>query len=380
MNLKSISLLIAPLIVLMSADLPDKAYGASPALADVNGTQVHFAARFQRPVEEENFLSDSEDGKTSGIHKLKRVLLASGLQGSIGSAIGPDGALYVPEGIAGTVSRIDRETGAVTTFASGLPKSPFGVGGGAMDLSFLGNTAYVLVSGVDPDSGGHDIDGIYRVDGPKSFTVVANLGRWSSTHPPKTQFNLPEGVQFAMETYRGELVVSDGHHNRVLAIKVDGCLSSPPDDDRNVRELIAFDDIVPTGLAVSGHSIYVAEAGPVPHLPKNGKIVEFQPPSTVATELATGAPLLVDVETGPHHRLYALSQGTWVGAVEGDPAQPDTGSIVRVNYDGQFTVVVDHLDRPTSLEFVGNTAYVVSLTGEVWKIEGISRARHHLPR
>jgi hypothetical protein len=66
-----------------------------------------------------------------------------------------------------------------------------------------------------------------------------------------------------------------------------------------------------------------------------------------------------------------------MGAAEGDPAQPSTGSIVRVNDDGQFTVVCDHLDRPTSLEFVGNTAYVVSLTGEVWKIEGISCARHH---
>jgi hypothetical protein len=302
------------------------------------------------------------------------------LQGSIGSALGPDGALYVPEGIAGTVSRIDQETGAVTTFASGLPKSPFGVGGGAMDLAFLGNTAYVLVSGVDPSSGGNDIDGIYRVDGAKSFTVVANLGRWSSAHRPKTQYNLAEGVQFAIETYRGELVVSDGHHNRVLAIKVNDCLSSPPDDDSNVRELIAFDDIVPTGLAVSGNNIYLAEAGPVPHRPKDGKIVEFQSNSKVATEVASGAPLLVDVETGPHHQLYALSQGNWMGAAEGEPALPGTGSIVRVNDDGRFTVVYDHLDRPTSLEIVGNTAYVVSLTGEVWKIVGISRGRHHSPR
>ena len=127
----------------------------------------------------------------------------------------------MPEGISGTVSRIDPETGKVTLFASGLPKSPFGVGGGAMDLSFLDNTAYVLVSGVEPESGGNDIDGIYRVDGPTSFTVVANIGRWSSAHPPKTQFNLSAGVQYAIDTYRGGLVVSDGHHNRVLAIKVD---------------------------------------------------------------------------------------------------------------------------------------------------------------
>ena len=380
MNLKSISLLIAPLAVLVPAGLGSKAYAAPPALAGSKMMKVALALRYENPAEEDNFPAHSNDDKSYRRHRLKRVLLASGLQGSIGSAIGPDGALYVPEGIAGTVSRIDPETGAVTLFASGLPKSPLGIGGGAMDLSLLGNTAYVLVSGVDPHSGGNDIDGIYRVDGPETFTVVANLGRWSTTHPPKTKYNLAEGVQFAIDTYRGELVVSDGHHNRVLAINVDRCLNSAPDDDSNVRELIGFEDIVPTGLAVSGRTIYMAEAGPVPHLPKNGKVVEFQPPSTGATEVASGAPLLVDVETGPHHDLYALSQGTWVPGVEGDPAVPDTGSIVRVNDDGQFTVVCDHLDRPTSLEFVGDTAYVVSLTGEVLKIQGISRSRHHWRR
>jgi hypothetical protein len=30
------------------------------------------------------------------------------------------------------------------------------------------------------------------------------------------------------------------------------------------------------------------------------------------------------------------------------------------------------LDRPTSLELIGNTAYVVTLTGEIWKIDNVS--------
>lgn len=380
MNLKSLPLLITPLLMLLPAELCKNAYGAPHALVGSNVLPVAFALRYEPPAEKENFSAGYDVDKSSATHGLKRVLLASGLQGSIGSAIGPDGALYVPEGIAGTVSRIDRETGDVTVFASGLPKSPFGVGGGAMDIVFLDTTAYVLVSGVDPDSGGNDIDGIYRVDGPQKFTIVANLGRWSSNHLPKTHFDLSEGVQFAMDVYRGELVVSDGHHNRVLAIKIEKCLSSPPEDDSNVRELIAFDDVVPTGLAVSGRTIYVAQAGPVPHLPKNGKVVEFHPRSAVSDDVASGAPLLVDVEDGPHHHLYALSQGTWKGAAAGDPALPDTGSIVRVDEDGRLKVVIDHLDRPTSLEFWGDTAYVVSLTGEVWKIEGISCARYHSSR
>ena len=49
---------------------------------------------------------------------------------------------------------------------------------------------------------------------------------------------------------------------------------------------------------------------------------------------------------------------------------------MKVNADGTFTVVVDGLNQPTSLEFIGNTAYVVTLTGEVWKIDDVSGPPH----
>ena len=60
------------------------------------------------------------------------------------------------------------------------------------------------------------------------------------------------------------------------------------------------------------------------------------------------------------------------GDPDGSPAQPNTGALVEVNGDGTFTVIMDGLDRPTSLEFIGDTAYVVTLTGEIWKIDGVS--------
>ena len=37
--------------------------------------------------------------------------------------------------------------------------------------------------------------------------------------------------------------------------------------------------------------------------------------------------------------------------------------------DGSVTEVVGSLNLPTSLEIVGKTAYIVSLTGDVWAIE-----------
>ena len=46
--------------------------------------------------------------------------------------------------------------------------------------------------------------------------------------------------------------------------------------------------------------------------------------------------------------------------------------LVRVNADGTFSVVTTGLDRPTSLEFIGTTAYIVTLTGEIWTIDNVS--------
>jgi hypothetical protein len=71
--------------------------------------------------------------------------LVAGLEGGAGSTIGPDGALYVTETAAGRITRVDPKTGATTTYASGLPTSIIGLGG-AMDIAFLGRTAYVCWS------------------------------------------------------------------------------------------------------------------------------------------------------------------------------------------------------------------------------------------
>ena len=51
---------------------------------------------------------------------------------------------------------------------------------------------------------------------------------------------------------------------------------------------------------------------------------------------------------------------------------------MKVNGDGTFsTVVLDQpLNQPTSVEFIRNTAYVVTLSGEIWKVENPSSPPH----
>ena len=285
--------------------------------------------------------------------------VVSGLQGASGSTIGPDGALYVTEAVPGRITRVDPRTGETSTFASGLPVRTV-PNGGVVDVAFVGRTAYALVSRMGA--------GIYRIDGPNSFSLVADLATFSSQHPPAdTTGTVPTGVQFAMETYRGGFLVTDGNHNRVLHVTRDG----------KINVFIAFGNIVPTGLEVQGNTVYMAQAGPVPHLPQDGKVVAFTAKSPTARDVASGRPLLVDVELGRRYAIYGLAQGIFpVGQAGGSPAAENTGQLLKVNGGGTFTVVVDGLNRPSSVEFLRNTAYVVTLTGEILEIANVFRPRH----
>lgn len=292
-------------------------------------------------------------------------LLASGLEGASGSTIGPDRALYVAEGAAGRISRIDLETGNKTTYATGLPPAILPIGG-AVDIEFLNGIAYVLVSMVGADlpvPGGNSVVGIYRMDSPTSFTPIADLGEFSINNPSESEVFIPSGVYYAMDSFRNGFLVTDGHHNRVLQVKLNG----------EVSEFIAFGNIVPTGLAIRGSRVFMAEAGPNPHLPGDGKVMLFRSNNRTPREIAAGAPLLVDVEFGRGRKMYALAQGEFLpGSGDGSPALPNTGSLVEVNWDGTFSVIIEGLNQPTSMEIMGSTAYVVTLGGEVWKIDNIS--------
>lgn len=289
------------------------------------------------------------------------VLLASGLQGGSGSTVGPGGALFVTEGAVGRISRVDPRTGAVSTFATGLPPNVIGIGG-AVDVAFMDGTAYALVTLVGPDVGGSDAVGLYRMDGPTSFTLVADIGAYNLANPSNTPFFIPTGFQYSLESFRGAFLVADGHHNRVLRVTRDGAIT----------EFMTFGNVVPTGMDVHGNTVYMAQAGPVPHLAEDGRVVAFGPDASAAVEVAAGARLLVDVEFGRGRTIFALSQGVWDGVAEGSPALPNTGALVRVAADGTLASVVAGLDRPTSVEIIGNTAYVVTLAGGIWTVDDVA--------
>lgn len=277
-----------------------------------------------------------------------------------GTAVGPGQDLFVTDGLAGTITRIDPTTGADTPFASGLPPALIGLGG-VIDVAFIGGTAYALVTLVGADVGGSDTVGIYRIDGPATSTVIADIGQWSIDNPPSTPFDLPTGLQFSLHVYRGHFLVADGHHNRVLEVGTDGAIDT----------FLEFGNVVPTGLEVWGDTVFVALAGPTPHLPQDGMVVSYNPGASGPTLVASGAPLAVDVARGRGGELYVLSQGIWDGQFPGSPALPNTGTLYEIRPDGSLRVVASNLNLPASMEIIQNTAYVSSLAGTITEIHNI---------
>ena len=71
-------------------------------------------------------------GRVKPLKAKLQELLVTGLGGGWGSTVGPGGDLFVPDGKAGTILRVDPKTGDYTTFASGLPKLIPEVGIGAV--------------------------------------------------------------------------------------------------------------------------------------------------------------------------------------------------------------------------------------------------------
>jgi hypothetical protein len=299
---------------------------------------------------------------------------------STGSTVGPGGALYVTDSTAGRIRRVDPQRGTVTTFADGLPRAIAGVvGGGLADVAFRGRTPYVLVTGVSEfwvdlikSPAAPAAEGIYRLDrvgaGTTRATLIADIYDWSEENPPKhAGFFVPGGFTYAMQPYRRGFLVTDGHHNRILHVKLNGDISVFKDFAANV---------VPTGLDRRGRTVHVGQAGPVPHTPATGRAVTLRRPGGQIHTVASGAPLLVDVEVRGRN-VYGLAQGYWPYAgqegKEGFPAAPNTGLLMRADRHGAFLPVVYGLDRPTTFELIGNKAFVVTITGKVLRVTGLNR-------
>jgi hypothetical protein len=290
-----------------------------------------------------------------------------------GSTVGPDGALYVAVGAEGKVYRVNPRNGNTRVFAEDLPAALPGFGyGGVVDVAFRGHTAYVITTLIDEQFGGTEANGLYRIDDRDSHTLVADLSAFNRKYPRLDEDDpgageLEGGNPFALESIRSGFLVTDGNLNRLFHISKKGKI-------RIVRE---FGDVVPTGLEADHRKIYMAEAGPVEAPGAVGKVISLNRRFHNERVVASGDPLVVDVEFSRCGRLYALRNGDPVEKADpGTPAIADTGEFLRVR-NGHFKVLVDDLDQPVSVDFIRRSAYIVTLTGEIWRVSGFEKCGGH---
>ena len=307
---------------------------------------------------------DGPPGPSSG------TVLADDLIAPRGMVVGPDGLIYVAEagtggdtefvtedgttvknGFTGRVSSIDPATGERTTIADGLPSQAFELGDslGPADVAFIGNQLYYVQTHGGEYYGFPDTPtGIYSIADNGDVELVVDLGQFNIDNPTES---ITSGVQadievggnpYSMIVRDGTFYVSDGNHNRLLEATPDGDVSS----------IVEFPNHpVSTGIAqTESGPFYVGYLGVGPFLPEAGKVVSVAPLTGTIAELASGVPMITDVEVGGGGQLYALSFA--------DGFAPFTGSIQRVNSDRTMSPIVTGLTFTTDMIFIGNTLYV----------------------
>ena len=169
----------------------------------------------------------------------------------------------------------------------------------------------------------------------------------------------PGGNPFAIEVRGSGFVVSDGNYNRLLSITTSG----------GITLLAEFDNVVPTGLATSASGpVLNTWFSPAPHNPEDSFVQQIGVPTGAITTRAGGYAQMIDVEFGPGGNTYVLQFGD---QSFDENAPPPPGRLLLLQ-GGELLPVVEGLLLATSVSFVGDTAYVTSLTGEVWEIPGVS--------
>ena len=138
---------------------------------------------------------------------------------------------------AGRISRVDPRPATSRPLPAGC-RSRSSASGGVTDVAFIGGTAYALVTVVGPDVGGNDWSAstgwTARTASPSSLTSARFVGNppdpSSSSRPESsTRWNLPRRVPGHRRAPQPRGVALDGE----------------------ITELIAFGNIVPTGLEVA---------------------------------------------------------------------------------------------------------------------------------
>lgn len=300
--------------------------------------------------------------------------IAAGLSNPRGFDWAPDGSLYlaqagwggdnhvalmdgftVDNGLTSSVGMVT--DGCVTPAATGVPSVYWHEAGwiwGAMDVAFLGDQAYVLLSGSGPAwYSPANRSGVYRLEGDGSLTLVGDVSTWSRANLPTEippDFT-PDGSLFDLEAANDSLLLTEAVGGQLVRVTPDGTTTTVVD--------MSVGHLVPTGIALDAEgNAFVGHLTAAPYVDGASKVVKVAPDGTVADHW-TGLTVVTDVALGPDGVLYATEMATGnSGEDYGLPA--GSGRIVRQTGPDSSEAVVTDLAYPVQIGFDADGRLLVS--------------------